>query len=127
MIESIILIRSQLNQVFKEIINICTKAKVEFMASIWTESLLDDFDDHLKRYKIGSGDLTNYPLIKLMAERSKPIILSTGLSNINEVDSTVKYIRSINNFYNNPDNLTVMQCTSVILPIGRGQSKCYRW
>ena len=49
LIESIILIRSQLNQVFtRKLSTYVLKQKVEFMASIWTESLLDDFDDHLK-------------------------------------------------------------------------------
>ena len=99
--------------VYKKVIDLCTKANVEFMASIWSESLLDAFDPFVKRYKIGSGDLTNYPLVKCMAERGKPIILSTGLSNIDEVDSVVEYIRTINDNYYQPNNLSILQCTSV--------------
>ncbi len=99
--------------VYIEIINLCAKANVEFMASIWSERLLDEFDPYVERYKIGSGDLTNYPLIKMMAERGKPIILSTGLSDIEEVVSTVDFIRSINQNYNEPGKLALLQCTSV--------------
>lgn len=99
--------------VYKEVIDLCIEANVEFMASIWSESLLDAFDPFVKRYKIGSGDLTNYPLVKCMAERGKPIILSTGLSNIDEVDSVVEYIRTINDKYYQPNHLSILQCTSV--------------
>jgi N,N'-diacetyllegionaminate synthase len=99
--------------VYREVINMCIEANVEFMASIWSKSLLDEFDPFVQRYKIGSGDLTNYPLIKLMAERGKPIILSTGLSEIEEVDAVVDYIRSINDLYHQSDKLSILQCTSV--------------
>jgi N,N'-diacetyllegionaminate synthase len=100
------------DSVYKEIIDICQKNSVEFMASIWSESLLNEFDFYLKRYKIGSGDLTNYPLIELMAKRGKPIILSTGLCDISEVSSCVSFIRSINKYYNSPKALSLLQCTS---------------
>lgn len=99
--------------VYRKVIDMCIEANVEFMASIWSKTLLDEFDPFVQRYKIGSGDLTNYPLIKLMAERGKPIILSTGLSEIEEVDAVVEYIRSINDVYLQPDKLSVLQCTSV--------------
>ena len=101
------------NSVYQKVIDLCLEADVEFMASIWSKSLLDEFDPFIKRYKIGSGDLTNYPLIKFMAERGKPIILSTGLSEIEEVDSAVEYIRSINDIYLQPHYLSILQCTSV--------------
>ena len=99
--------------IYKEVFNLCSEANVEFMASIWSESLFHEFDEYVKRYKIGSGDLTNYPLIKLMAEKGKPIILSTGLSDLEEIDSTVEYIRSINKNYKKPENLCILQCTSL--------------
>ena len=99
--------------VYRKVIEMCVEANVEFMASIWSEKLLDEFDPYVKRYKVGSGDLTNYPLIKCMAERGKPIILSTGLSEIEEVDATVAYIRLINDVYYQPEKLIVLQCTSV--------------
>lgn len=99
--------------IYKKVIDLCLEANVEFMASIWSEKLLEYFDPFVKRYKIGSGDLTNYPLIKLMAERGKPIILSTGLSKIEEIDSVVQFLRQENANYCKPSFLSVLQCTSV--------------
>ena len=40
-------------------------------------------------YKIGSGECNNYPLIEHIAEFGKPIILSTGMNNINSVSKSV--------------------------------------
>jgi N-acetylneuraminate synthase/N,N'-diacetyllegionaminate synthase len=100
------------SSVYKQVIDLCTDAGVEFMASIWSETLLNEFDPFVKRYKIGSGDLTNYPLIKIMAEKGKPIILSTGLSSLSEVDSVVNFIRATNKIYFEPKFLSILQCTS---------------
>ncbi|PLT35481.1 N-acetylneuraminate synthase family protein [Bacillus sp. V5-8f] len=45
-------------------------------------------------YKIGSGECNNYPLIKHIASFGKPIILSTGMNNIESVKKAVKIIES---------------------------------
>ncbi|MCH9030200.1 MAG: N-acetylneuraminate synthase family protein, partial [Bacteroidetes bacterium] len=43
--------------------------------------------------KIASGELTNLDLIKNAAKIGKPLIVSTGLSTINEISKAVKIIR----------------------------------
>jgi N-acetylneuraminate synthase/N,N'-diacetyllegionaminate synthase len=101
------------SSVYRQVIDLCANAGIEFMASIWSETLLNEFDPFIKRYKIGSGDLTNYPLIKVMAKKGKPIILSTGLSSLSEVDSVVDFIRATNKIYFDPKFLSILQCTSV--------------
>ena len=75
--------------------------------------MLDWIDKYLQFYKIGSGDLTNYPLIKEFTKRKKPIVLSTGLANFQEIDQTVSFIKNQDDFYNKPENLCIMQCTSM--------------
>jgi Sialic acid synthase len=47
-------------------------------------------------YKIGSGECNNYPLIKHIASFGKPIILSTGMNNIESVSKAVKIIEDLN-------------------------------
>ena len=42
----------------------CIEKGLEFAASVWDEKALDWIDPYLGFYKIGSGDLTAYPLIK---------------------------------------------------------------
>jgi sialic acid synthase SpsE len=45
-------------------------------------------------YKIGSGELTNLPLLDHVARRKKPILLSTGMSDYDEVAATVRFLKS---------------------------------
>lgn len=44
--------------------------------------------------KVGSGDLTNLPFLTLIARTGLPLILSTGMSTLAEVDEAVKTVRS---------------------------------
>lgn len=84
-----------------------------YLASVWDISALQWIDPYLEMYKIGSGDLTSLPIIREFALRGKPIILSTGLSTLDEVLHTVQYIQSVNSIYNSRENLALLQCTSM--------------
>lgn len=90
----------------------CVKNNVQYLASVWDIEALSWIDDYLSFYKIGSGDLTCYPILKKFAERGKPIILSTGLSSMKEINNAINFIRKTNKKYNHKNNLAVMQCTS---------------
>lgn len=84
-----------------------------FMASVWATQFIDFLEPHMPIYKIGSGDLTAYPLLRAFAQRGKPMILSTGLATLKEVVDAVEYIRSVNPDYREADRLAVLQCTSM--------------
>lgn len=96
-----------------ELASMCSEAGVNYMASVWDLKMLDWIDLHMPIYKVGSGDLTAYPIIGEFAKRGKPIILSTGLSYLDEVIEAVKYLQSINDSYRNPEMLAILQCTSM--------------
>ena len=57
--------------------------------------ILDRFD--VFAYKVGSPDLTNIPWLAHMATKGRPIILSTGMSTLSEVDEAVQRIRAEGN------------------------------
>lgn len=57
-------------------------------------------------FKIGSGEMTNWPLLRHVARKGKPVILSTGMSTLAEVADSVDVVKALN-----PD-LILMQCTS---------------
>lgn len=99
------------NQYIK-LAEMCLDNNKKFIASVWDESILKWIDPYMSIYKIGSGDLTAYNFIKKIVDYRKPIILSTGLSELNEIIDTIKYIQSLDKFYKNPDNLAILQCTS---------------
>ncbi len=59
-------------------------------------------------YKIASGDINFYPLIEIVSKTKKPLIVSTGVSNLNEIKKTLNYIKR----YRSLDNVIVLHCVS---------------
>ena len=45
-------------------------------------------------FKIASGEITNFPLIRYIAKRGKPVILSTGMSTLGEIGEALQVIQS---------------------------------
>lgn len=59
-------------------------------------------------YKISSFDLTNLPLVRAVARTKKPIILSTGMSNLSEIEEALQAVGSEGN-----DKVALLHCVSV--------------
>lgn len=58
-------------------------------------------------FKIGSGDLTNILLLKYVALRKRPILLSTGMASMDDIQLALSTIRSTGN-----NQIAIMHCTS---------------
>jgi N-acetylneuraminate synthase/N,N'-diacetyllegionaminate synthase len=58
-------------------------------------------------FKISSGDVTNHPLLEYVARENKPVILSTGMSNLGEVEAAAGVIRNTGN-----EQLVLLHCTT---------------
>jgi N,N'-diacetyllegionaminate synthase len=99
-------------RVYGELADDCAAAGVEFMASSWDFAMVDWVDPLVKMHKVGSGDLTCYPMLKRLVRTGKPIILSTGLSMLDEVAAAVEYIGSLDECYITSRKLAILQCTS---------------
>lgn len=93
---------------WKELINHCKKKKIIFLCSPF--SLLAA--KHLNKlsvpaWKIASGEFNNKLLLKYISSISKkPMILSTGLSDMKEIKNIVKYLKKLK------INFSLLQCTS---------------
>jgi len=98
---------------YKELAEICISAKKDFMASVWNKSSIEEFKDLMPIFKIGSGDLTAYDVIEHTVNTKKPIILSTGLSTYKEIDSSLKFIYSLDPDYEKEKKVALLQCTSM--------------
>jgi len=71
------------------------KNKLEFLSTpVGKKSakLLEEI--RIKSIKIASGELTNHQLIKIVAKTKKPLIVSTGMSTIQEIASAVSIIKN---------------------------------
>lgn len=58
-------------------------------------------------YKIASFEAFDYPLIKYAAEKGKPMIISTGVSSLEEIEEAVRTCQSVGN-----NDITLLKCTS---------------
>lgn len=58
-------------------------------------------------FKFGSGDITNLPLLEYAAKFKKPMLISTGMSNMSEVREAVETVRAAGN-----NKILVFQCTT---------------
>ena len=94
------------------IAEICKSNDVTYSASVWDLNALEWIDPYIQFYKIGSGDLTAFPIIEKIAHIGKPIIISTGLATLGDVKESLEFIKSVNNNYRDPNNLALLQCTS---------------
>jgi len=96
-----------------QLAKLCEANGVKFMASVWDPSYISWIDEYSHIYKVGSGDLTAYPVLKFLAKIGKPILLSTGLCTLEDVIGAVDYIQNCNDIYRNSENLAILQCTSM--------------
>ena len=73
-----------------------------------------DFLDELgvPFHKIPSGEITNYPLVRRIAEKGKPVILSTGMSTLEEVETAVSWLSDGPLASDRLPALTVLHCVS---------------
>ncbi|NQU32074.1 MAG: N-acetylneuraminate synthase family protein [Bacteroidetes bacterium] len=92
---------------WKELKSECDKQGIEFLSSPFSIEAVELLEEiGIKQYKVPSGEVTNLPLMKVIAETRKPVLLSSGMSTWQELDEAVKTFQKIHN------NITVLQCTS---------------
>ena len=85
----------------------CEEKAVEFLASPFSNAAVDLLEElGVKRYKLGSGEVNNFLLLEKIAGTGKPVILSSGMSSLKELDKTVEFLKSRN------VEFSVLQCTT---------------
>jgi N-acetylneuraminate synthase len=80
---------------------------MEFISSPFSCAAVDLLETlNVNCYKIGSGELQNYLMLERIAQTGKPIILSSGMSDWQELDDTIAFIKPFGNA------LSLLQCTT---------------
>ena len=91
----------------KDLFNYCNQKKITYLCTPWDSvSLLFLEELGVSAYKVASADLTNIPLIELLIETGKPLILSTGMSTTEEIKFTSSLLSKSNVEY------TFLHCNS---------------
>ena len=85
---------------FRQLFAYCRSQEITAMCTPWDRSSVDFLETcDLAAYKIGSPDLTNFPLIEYVAATGKPMLLSTGMSTEEEVRRTLGFLEANNAEY----------------------------
>jgi N-acetylneuraminate synthase len=90
---------------FKEIDAYCKNKEIDWLASCWDEDSIDFIEQfNPPAYKIASASLTDDNLLRHHRKYGKPIILSTGMSTMEEIEHAVQVVGT--------DDLVVLHSTS---------------
>lgn len=92
----------------KELFDYARSLKIDIFSSPFDKSAVDfleQFDP--SAYKIASFEITDYELIRYTASKGKPIIISTGIATLEEIEDAVKICRDEGN-----EDIVLLKCTS---------------
>jgi N,N'-diacetyllegionaminate synthase len=81
---------------------------IEFMSTPFDEGSCDLLGRiGVRRFKVGSGDLTNLPFLRYVASRGLPVILSTGMATLAEVELAIATVRNAGN-----EAIAILHCVT---------------
>ena len=85
------------DEAYHKLIEYCRAKGITFLCSAFDIESADFLDSlGVPAYKVASADLTNIPLLSHLAKKRKPLILSTGMSRMEEVEYTVNFLKESN-------------------------------
>ena len=90
---------------YKELSEYCEKVGIEFFSTAFDIESADYLDEMMEVYKISSSDLNNLPFVEYQAKKGKPMLISVGASNVDEIDTTLELVRKYND-----QPLVLMHC-----------------
>lgn len=90
---------------YKELKEYSDEIGIEFLSTAFDYESADYLDELMEVYKISSSDLSNIPFIEYQAKKNKPILLSVGASNEDEIEKAVEAIRR-----NTDAPITLLHC-----------------
>jgi len=101
--------RLELNEcAHRRIIERCQTVGMQFLSSPFDEESTDLLDAlNLQLFKVPSGEITNLPFLEYIARKKRPIILSTGMSTLGEVEEAIQVIRR-----GGVQDLTLLHCVT---------------
>ncbi len=92
---------------YRKIIEYCKEKNITFLCTPWDAESVDFLEKfNVPAYKIASADMTNFPLLKYVCSKNKPMIISSGMSEMNEIEKTVEFLK------NQQANFVLLHCNS---------------
>jgi N,N'-diacetyllegionaminate synthase len=92
----------------KELARYCEEKNIVFLATPFDFEAVDLLTNYVPAFKIASFEIVDLELIKYAAEKRKPLIISTGMANLGEIEDAVHAAHSVGN-----DNILLLHCSSL--------------
>lgn len=93
---------------FIDLKSYCDKVGIEFLSTPFDMDSVDFLIPLVSFWKIPSGEITNYPYLVKLAKTGKPIVMSTGMSDLGEVKAAVEVLET-----NGASDITLLQCNTM--------------
>lgn len=92
----------------KELFDYARSLEIDIFSTPFDKSAVDFLEQfNPSAYKIASFEITDYDLVKYTAQKGKPIIISTGIATLQEIQDVVDICRSVGN-----EDIVLLKCTS---------------
>jgi N,N'-diacetyllegionaminate synthase len=93
-----------------ELIKYANECGIKFLSTGFDEESIDFLNSlNIDLFKVPSGEITNKPYLEHIAKKGKPIVISTGMSNLQEIKDAVEVIQK-NHITKN--NITILHCNT---------------
>jgi N,N'-diacetyllegionaminate synthase len=93
---------------FVELSDYCKMREIEFLSTGFDFDSIDFLNSlGMEKWKISSGDITNLPYLIKIAKLNKPVILSTGMSTMEDITAAINVLKE-----NGSGEITVLHCTT---------------
>ena len=108
---------------FAQIKDYCDAQDIDFLITPFSRSWVRFFETlNVSAYKIGSGNLRHLDLLQAIGETGKPVIISTGMSNLEQVDQTLDRLQK-----SGCGEIAILHCVSLYpTPIEKANLKAIR-
>ena len=92
----------------KELARYCKEKNIDFLASAFDFDAVDILDKYVPAFKISSFEIVDLELIKYAAEKGKPMIISTGMANLGEIEDAINAIKLVGT-----EDIILLHCNSL--------------
>ena len=94
-------------EAFLELYKYCNKKDIQFLSTPFDIESIHFLNDMVPFWKIPSGEVTNYPYLVEIAKTGKPVVMSTGMCELHEIDEAIKVLKT-----NGTTDITLLHCNT---------------
>lgn len=90
---------------YEELASYCANLGIDFLSTPFDDDAVDFLEHLVPFYKIASADINNVPMLRRIAKKRKPVVLSTGASTIEEINFALGLLKE-----NGVEDIALLHC-----------------